>query len=220
MKAPPPSVAPVVLSAPSGVGKTTIARALVEQEDDFTFSVSATTRAPRGGEAHGVDYWFLTDADFRDWVEREELAEWAIVHGEYYGTPLRNLREAGQAGRHVILDIDVQGALQIREAVPEALLLFILPPSTDVLFHRLSGRGTEKESSIRRRLTTALQELDAAEEFDFFIVNDNLERAVQEVRTIARAAGSWSAPSSGSLEQARKLRREIAALLQQDRLLD
>jgi guanylate kinase len=189
----PTNAPPVVLSAPSGVGKTTIARALVEQEDDFTFSVSATTRAPRGGEAHGVDYWFLTDTEFREWVKGGKLAEWAMVHGEYYGTPLQNLREAGESGR---------------------------PPSTEVLFRRLSGRGTEEETSLRRRLTTALQELDAAERFDFFIVNDHLERTVLEVRTIVRAGGSRAPSTSGSLEQARSLKREIAALLERERLLD
>ncbi|MGW8267503.1 MAG: guanylate kinase, partial [Longimicrobiales bacterium] len=146
---------PVVLSAPSGTGKTTIARALVEREEDFAFSVSATTRAQRGKETDGLDYWFLTREDFLRRIDAGEFAEWAEVHGELYGTPFSSLESASEGGRHVLLDIDVQGARQIREAVPRALLLFILPPSVDILLSRLRGRGTEGEAAIRRRLGTA-----------------------------------------------------------------
>jgi len=209
---------PVVLSAPSGAGKTTIARALVEREDDFAFSVSVTTRPPRAGEAHGRDYWFISDGDFREMVARGELAEWAEVHGELYGTPRDGLVRAAEAGRHVVLDIDVQGARQIREAVPEALLLFILPPSVEELFRRLKGRGTEEEGAIRRRLTTALEELRAAEAFDFFITNDDLERSINEVRTLARTGRQPPGGGSGTLEDARKLREGVEALLRQERL--
>jgi guanylate kinase len=207
---------PVVLSAPSGAGKTTIGRALVARERDFAFSISATTRARRGAETHGVDYWFLTRGEFLRMVEEGEFAEWAEVHGELYGTPFSSLVTAGKGGRHVILDIDVQGARQIREAVPQALLLFILPPSVDTLLSRLKGRGTEGEAAIRRRLRTAQEELEAAEVFDFFVVNDDLERAISEVRTLARTRGPPPEGSSGALEDLRKLRDEVEALLDQD----
>ncbi len=216
-----PSTAwPVVLSAPSGVGKTTIARALVEKEDDFAFSVSATTREPRRGEIHGVDYWFLSEAEFRAKVDQGEFAEWAPVHGDLYGTPRKSLLEAGRGGRHVVLDIDVQGALQIREAVPEALLLFILPPSVESLFRRLTGRGTEKEGTLRRRLNTALHELEAAAAFDFFVINEDLDAAISEVRDLARTGKAPPGGPSGKLEDAKDLLEGINALLERDQLVE
>ncbi|MBT8395796.1 MAG: guanylate kinase [Gemmatimonadetes bacterium] len=219
MSGAPPTAWPVVLSAPSGVGKTTIARALVETEEDFAFSVSATTREPRRGEVHGVDYWFLSEAEFLAMVEDGGFAEWAEVHGDFYGTPKESLLRAGRGGRHVVLDIDVQGALQIREAVPEALLLFILPPSVESLFRRLTGRGTEKEATLRRRLNTALHELEAAAAFDFFVINEDLEQAVSEVRELARGGGAPPEGPSGRLEDARELLEGIKGLLQQEQLV-
>lgn len=209
---------PVVLSAPSGAGKTTIARALVEREPDFSFSVSATTREPRDYEVHGRDYWFLSRDAFEAMVDRGEFAEWAEVHGRLYGTPKNSLLEAGGGGSHVILDIDVQGAVQIKEAVPDALLLFILPPSVDTLLQRLKGRGTEGEGDLRTRLTTALSELEAAEAFDFFVVNEDLDDAVREVRTLARTGTPPPEGTSGSLSDARVLREGVRALLDRKRL--
>jgi guanylate kinase len=213
-------VPPVVLSAPSGVGKTTIARALVDEGSDFAFSVSATTRPRRGQEVDGEDYWFLSHEEFRDMIRRGELAEWAEVHGDLYGTPLSSLSQAGAGGRHVILDIDVQGAAQIREAVPEALLLFILPPSVDVLLSRLRGRGTEGDEAIRHRLTTALKELDAVEVFDFLVVNQELKDALAEVRELVRAGKPASKGTSGSVDDVRTLREGIEALLSREYLSD
>jgi len=209
---------PVVLSAPSGAGKTTIARALVDGEEDFAFSVSATTRTRRGKETHGVDYWFLSRGEFLRMVEEGEFAEWAEVHGELYGTPFSSLRKASEGGRHVLLDIDVQGARQIREAVPRALLLFILPPSVDVLFRRLVGRGTEKEEIIRRRLNTALQELKAAESFDFFVINEELDEAIREVRDLVRRGEAPPEGTSGRLTDAQRLLTGIENLLRRERL--
>ena len=210
---------PVVLSAPSGAGKTTIARVLVEEEEDFAFSVSATTRSPRESEVHGKDYWFLSEEEFLKVVDDSGFAEWAQVHGDFYGTPKESLESAGRNGRHVVLDIDVQGAMQIREAVPQALLLFILPPSVESLFQRLTGRGTEKEETLRRRLNTALQELNAAEAFDFFLINEDLKEVVREVRDLVRAGEAPLKGTSGTLEAAKELRAGIEALLGQDTLL-
>ena len=213
-------VPPVVLSAPSGAGKTTIARALVDEGSDFAFSVSATTRPRRGQEVDGEDYWFLSHEEFHDMIRRGELAEWAEVHGDLYGTPLSSLAQAGAGGRHVILDIDVQGAAQIREAVPEALLLFILPPSVDVLLSRLRGRGTEGDEAIRHRLTTALKELDAVEAFDFLIVNQELKDALVEVRELVGTGRPASRVTSGSVDDVRTLREGIEALLSREYLSD
>lgn len=210
---------PVVLSAPTGAGKTTIARTLVEQEGDFSFSVSATTRSPRGTERNGVDYWFLSEEEFSRMVEAGEFVEWARVHGDYYGTPRKSLLEAGGNGRHVVLDIDVQGAMQIREAVPQALLLFILPPSLDSLMGRLAGRGTETREVLRRRLNTALRELKAAESFDFFVINGELDGAVREVRDLARTGKAPPEGVSGSLENAQQLLAGIEVLLERESLL-
>ena len=210
---------PVVLSAPSGAGKTTIARALVEGEDDFAFSISATTRKAREGEIHGEDYWFLSEEEFLELVEEDAFAEWAKVHGDFYGTPKESLIKAGRNGRHVVLDIDVQGAMQIRQAVPEALLLFILPPSVESLLQRLTNRGTEKEESLRRRLNTALQELRAAEAFDFFVINANLDEAIREVGGLARRGEAPPEGTSGTAEDARILLAGIESLLRRGKLL-
>ncbi len=218
MREPVLEAMPVVLSAPSGSGKTTIARALVEREEDFSFSVSATTRLPRDYEVHGVDYWFISEGEFRRMVGAGEFAEWAEVHGDLYGTPLESLVQAGRRGQHVVLDIDVQGARQIRETVPEALLLFILPPSVDVLFRRLVGRGTEKEETIRRRLNTALQELKAAESFDFFVINEELDEAIREVRDLVRRGEAPPEGTSGRLADAQRLLTGIENLLRREDL--
>jgi guanylate kinase len=203
----------LVLSAPSGTGKTTIAHLLVEGGDEFAFSVSATTRPPRESEVHGIDYWFLTEEEFLGMVEGGKFAEWAKVHGDFYGTLRESLVEAGREGRHVVLDIDVQGAMQIRGAVPEALLLFILPPSVETLLQRLEGRGTEEAEALRQRLTTALQELRAAEAFDFFVINEDLDKAVREVRILAKTGKAPPGGPSGSFEDALALREGIESLL-------
>lgn len=208
-----------MLSAPSGAGKTTISRALVEKEEGFAFSVSATTRKARDGEVHGQDYWFLSKDEFTRMVEAGEFAEWAEVHGNFYGTPTKSLIQAGQGGSQVVLDIDVQGAMQIREAVPEALLLFILPPSVELLLQRLTGRGTEREETVRRRLNTALFELEAAENFDFLVINEDLDVAVREVRDLARSGEAPSGGTSGNLDHARTLLAGVEFLLGQDSLI-
>jgi guanylate kinase len=178
---------PVVLTAPSGAGKTTIARALVASDAKFGFSVSITTRPPRAGERDGTDYRFVDRAAFEAMQRAGELCEWAEVHGNFYGTPVANLESAAGRGEHVVLDIDVQGARQIRGRVREALLIFVLPPSGEALVRRLTGRGTEAEEDVVRRLQNARAELQAAAEFDYVVVNDRLESAVGQVREIVDA---------------------------------
>ncbi len=178
---------PLILAAPSGTGKTTIAHELVERHDHFVFSVSATTRRPRAGEIDGVDYEFVTREAFRAMIEADALVEWAEVHGNLYGTPRRNLEEAEARGEHVVLDIDVQGARQIRKRIPGAVLVFVFPPSADALWKRLTARGTEELQEVLRRLRAGRQELEEARHFDYIVVNDDLERSVVRVRAIVEA---------------------------------
>lgn len=178
---------PIVLAAPSGTGKTTIAHRLVEGTGEFVFSVSATTRRPRKGERNGMDYEFMAREEFEAMVGRGEFAEWAEVHGNFYGTPRRALEEAIARGEFVVLDIDVQGARQIRAVFPQALLVFVIPPSAEVLVSRLTKRGTEADEEVVRRLRNARKELARAGDFDHVVVNDDLERAVEEVRAVARS---------------------------------
>ena len=175
---------PLVLSAPSGAGKTTIARRLRDRRGDVVFSVSATTRPPRTGERDGVDYHFVGEDEFRRMIAAGELIEWAQVHGAFYGTPLANVRRARERGEYLALDIDVQGARQIRAAVPDAVHVFILPPSGQALVRRLVERGSEDEAKVQRRLRNALAEIATAAEFDHLVVNDDLDAAVEDVNAV------------------------------------
>ena len=189
---------PLVLAAPSGTGKTTLARRLVAGSDRFVFSISATTRPPRPSERDGVDYHFVDRARFETMAEAGDLVEWAEVHGRLYGTPRAAVEAASARGEHVVLDIDVQGARQIRRALPDALLVFVLPPDVEALLDRLTGRGSEDPAEVARRLRSALEELQAVPEFDYVVVNDDLERCLGEIRGIVENRGG--APSGGRHE--------------------
>lgn len=175
---------PLVLSAPSGAGKTTIARKLLERRSDVGYSVSCTTRAPRPGEVDGVDYHFLTLAQFDEAVRRNEFAEWADVHGKRYGTLAREIEQVMARGQHVMLDIDVQGARQVAQRFLDAVTIFVVPPSAEVLVARLTGRNTESDEALAIRLKNAVLELQEAQLYQHVVVNDNLEHAVAQVGAI------------------------------------
>ena len=207
--------APIVLSAPSGTGKATLAHRLIEESDDCVFSVSITTRTPRNGEQHGLDYLFLDERSFDKMIESGELAEWACVHGDRYGTPKKALNDSADLGQHVVLDIDVQGALQIRDAIPDAKLIFVLPPSVDVLLERLKIRGTEESDILGLRLRSALEELEVARDFDYIIINEHLSDCVQEIRDIIEGKETLGL-NSEAIESIEVCRAGIANVLERD----
>jgi guanylate kinase len=178
---------PLILSAPSGAGKTTIAKQLLSRRADLGYSVSCTTRAPRHGETDGKDYTFVSREQFLDRESRNEFAEWAEVHGHLYGTLRSEVERVLASGRHVVMDIDVQGALQFKAAFPGAVTVFVLPPSADVLLTRLRERRTESPEQLAARLRSAVDELRAVEEYRYVVVNDDLERSVARVSAIIDA---------------------------------
>ena len=172
----------VVLAGPTAVGKGSVAAAVRERHPDVWISVSATTRPPRPGEQEGVHYYFVSDDEFDAMVERDDLLEWAVVHkAARYGTPRGPVEEALAAGRLALLEIDLQGARQVRSTMPDALFVFLKPPSWDELVRRLVGRGTETEAERSRRLETAVEELAAEREFDVTVVNHEIHAAADEL---------------------------------------
>lgn len=182
-----------VISGPSGVGKSTILKELLQRQKDIYFSVSATTRQPRPGEEDGVHYHFRTPEDFRQLIEEEALLEWAEYVGNYYGTPAKYVDEAMEQGRNVILDIEVQGAGKVAEKRPEAIRIFIAPPSWQELERRLTERGTDAPDKISGRLARAREEFESAGKYDYVVINDTVEHAVGELEAIMIAEHCRSA---------------------------
>jgi len=176
----------IVVSGPSGSGKTTIARWLLDQFSSLRFSVSATTRPMRAGEQHGRDYYFLSREAFLERVAAGAFVEWEEVFGNYYGSLAQEVERARVEGVHLLFDVDVKGALSIKHCYPEALLIFIQPPSLEALRERLQGRHTESDQELKLRLERAVMELDRGKEFDHRVTNDVLERAAEEVHRIVR----------------------------------
>ncbi len=199
----------LILSSPSGGGKTTIARALLAAREDLGYSVSATTRAPREGERDGVDYFFQSRAEFEARRSRGEFLEWAEYGGSLYGTLTAEVDRLLESGRSVILDIEVQGAQQVRERRSDVVGIFILPPSADVLVERLSQRGAATGEELRRRMQRAREELELAPTYDYIVENDNRTQAVSEVAAIidseSRRAGRITALEQSVSEMRQRL---------------
>lgn len=175
-----------VISGPSGAGKGTLLAELRKQRPDLGLTVSATTRSPRPGEVDGTSYYFLSDEEFRRRIAAVEFVEWAEVHGHLYGTLVSEVKRLLAKGHSLVLEIDVQGALNVRKVYPDAVLIFIEPPSLQALEERLRGRGTEDEASIELRLKNARHEMELADQYDARIVNDTVDRAAQELGSVMR----------------------------------
>lgn len=192
----------IVISAPSGAGKTTLCDRLLKDFPGLVLSISSTTRAPRGAEKHGKEYFFLSREAFEKDIRAGKFAEWANVHGNYYGTSKAAIENAFRDGKSVLLDIDVQGAESLRKSFPrESVLVFIAPPSLETLERRLRSRGTDNEETIQKRVRNARAEMEKMPVFDTIIVNDELDRAYDELRAVVaerlRAAGPAGGAASG-----------------------
>lgn len=170
-----------IISAPSGAGKTTLCKRILDQFQDMVYSISATTRKPRPGERDGVDYHFLSLEAFKEKIEQNRLAEWAEVHGNFYGTLRDSIEKTLSQGKDVLLDVDVKGAAQIQTLYDDAILIFVMPPSLEVLRSRLSVRASDSRNDIERRMKNAEEEVAARGMYHHVIVNDTLERAVSEL---------------------------------------
>jgi guanylate kinase len=178
----------IVLSSPSGGGKSTIIDRLLEKRSDFVYSVSVTTRPSRPDEEDGVDYWFVTEQEFIEKRDRGDLLEWEEVYGCYYGTPRKPAEKTVAAGLHVLFDLDVKGALKLKLAYPESLLIFLQPPSFEILKKRLRQRATDGDPQIQHRLSLAKWEMGQAEKFDYNIVNNDLDKAIEAVANVIETA--------------------------------
>jgi guanylate kinase len=176
-----------IVSAPSGAGKSTLCAAARERFPDLRYSISATARPPRPGEVEGRDYFFVSEEAFKRGIEEGRWAEWAVVHGNYYGTPADFIRQTLAAGHDILLDIDVQGAEQLMERFPDSISIFIMPPSPEILMDRLQKRGTDDPEVIRRRMENARKEMAVKDRYRHIIVNDDLSRAVAAFTDIIRS---------------------------------
>ncbi|WP_153726579.1 guanylate kinase [Heliorestis convoluta] len=180
----------IVISGPSGAGKGTLCRLLLEKEKDIKLSVSATTRLPRAGEVEGTHYFFMKKADFIQQINENAFLEWAQVYDNYYGTPRKQVEEFLSQGKNVLLEIDIQGALQVKKHYQEAALIFIAPPSLEELAKRIYGRGTDSKEVIQKRLRLASEELEYIDKYDYCIINDEVERATERLQAIVAAERS------------------------------
>ena len=177
----------LVVSGPSGAGKGTICKALLNKNDEIKLSVSATTRKPRNGEVHGVNYFFIEKEEFTKMIENGEFLEYAQIYDNFYGTPKSAIIECLEKGQDVILEIEMQGARQIKEVYPEGVFIFVLPPSLEELKSRIVGRGTETVEEIEKRFSCAFEEINQIVNYDYFIINEDIEKSVNYVEAIISA---------------------------------
>ncbi len=173
-----------VVSGSSGVGKGTVLKEFLKRNPDFMLSISCTTRTPRDGEVDGVNYFFISKDEFKNCIEGDKFLEWAEFAGNFYGTKKKFINQCLEEGKNIILEIDTQGALKVKKQMPEAVLIFICPPSLEALENRLRGRHTEDEETIRKRLNVVKEELERAQNFDYKIVNDSIDNAVSELENV------------------------------------
>ena len=199
----------IVVSGFSGAGKGTIMKELINRYDNYALSVSATTRSPREGEADGREYFFKTTQEFEKMIAKEELIEYARYVNKYYGTPRAYVEEKLSEGRDVILEIEIQGALKVKEKFPETVLLFVMPPSAKVLKERLKGRGTETEEVIVSRMKRACEEAEGMDRYDYLVINDELSACVEEVHQIIKSEHKKSFRNQELIE---KIREELIEL--------
>ncbi|MFV9509938.1 guanylate kinase [Tepidibacillus sp. LV47] len=177
----------IVLSGPSGVGKGTVCSQLRKEQSDLVYSVSATTRPPRVGEVNGVNYFFKTREEFEQMIKNNELLEWAEYVGNYYGTPRKFVEDTIQQGKDIILEIEVQGALKVKQTYPEGIFIFLMPPSLAELKNRIIHRGTESDESLIKRMNAAKEELQMMKHYDYAVVNDEVNKAVKRIQSIIEA---------------------------------
>lgn len=199
----------IVVSGFSGAGKGTLMKRLMHTYDNYALSISMTTRSPRKGERHGVEYFFTDKEHFEQTIAEDGFVEYACYCGNYYGTPRAYVEEQLEAGKDVILEIEIQGALKVKEKFPEALLLFVTPPNARELERRLAGRGTESEDVIRQRLSRASEESEGIEAYDYIVVNDNLDRCVEELHQLVNAARRAPVRRSEFIKEIREELREF-----------
>ncbi len=178
----------VVVSGFAGAGKGTLMKQLLSEHDNYALSVSATSRSPRPGEQEGISYFYKTKEEFEAMIERDELLEHACYVGNYYGTPKKFVCEQLDAGKDVVLEIEIQGAMQIKKKFPEALLLFVMPPSAEILKNRLVGRGTETAEVIEQRMKRAAEESEGIEDYDFIVINDDIDKCTETMHNIIQSA--------------------------------
>lgn len=200
----------VVVSGFSGVGKGTLMKLLTERYGHYALSVSATTRSPRDGEEDGREYFFKTREEFEALIAQDRLVEYAMYCDNYYGTPREYVEDQMDQGRDVILEIELQGALKVKEKFPETLLLFVMPPDAETLVTRLRGRGTETEDVIRRRLARAAEESEGIERYDYMVINDDLDQSVELMHSLIEAQHS---KISRNLEFVTQIQEEVRALV-------
>lgn len=199
----------IVVSGPSGTGKGTVCQALMDKRPDIHLSVSATTRNPRPGEIDGVNYYFLSEEKFKSMIEEKGFIEWACFCQNYYGTPKDKVEEQLAAGHDVILEIEVQGAMQVRSKFPEAVFVFVMAPSVEELERRLSGRGTEAPEVIKERLKTALWEYSNMEKYNYILLNDEVDGAVNRLISIIDAEKQRTERNGDVIQEALKAKERI-----------